>query len=235
MPQLDKFIFFSQLFWLALFLGFLYLLLVGWFLPRLLRSLKFRRVYRGRLARLAETGGQRLGRMLLPLIAPIGRSVPLLVSSLDRPLAATSSAQLGFRRWFLAAPPIRPFPPRAGFFFGGAATPPAVPTFPVFWSAALPPSVSRLLPLLFRSSWMALPPPPRHPLSPHLLLSLSDTLVALPASAALLALVLVQRLVHWELFLWLDPLVGPFPLGEFGLPSLGRLSHPPLVHVPSLL
>lgn len=63
MPQLDKFIFFSQLFWLLLLLLSLYLLLVGLVLPRLLRTLKVRRV--------------RLGRWSGRLTSVVGSSEPL--------------------------------------------------------------------------------------------------------------------------------------------------------------
>lgn len=52
MPQLDKFIFFSQFFWFCLLVIVVaYLLLTGWLLPRILRALKFRRWWQGKLRR----------------------------------------------------------------------------------------------------------------------------------------------------------------------------------------
>lgn len=233
MPQLDKFIFFSQLFWLALLLGLLYLLLAGWFLPRLLRSLKFRRVHRGRLFRLAGLGGQRLVRLLPALAVLTQRSASLLVPALDRPLSQLAVAQASLRRWLQPAPPLRSFPLRAG---RSAAELP-LPVLPVFWSAPVPLPSSVLLPLLFRSSWSTFPPLPRFPLSPQPQLLPLDflALVSFPAPVALLTLALSQRLVQWELFLWLDPVANQLPLEEFGLTSLRRLVRSPLVQLPSLL
>lgn len=75
MPQLDKFIFLSQLFWLVLFLSSFYLLLIILVLPNVLRTLKARRILLGRWSYLEPTAAPTPDRLLSTFGAGIEKAV----------------------------------------------------------------------------------------------------------------------------------------------------------------
>lgn len=232
MPQLDKFIFFPQLFWLLLVLAALYLLLVGWALPRLLRSLKFRRVHRGRLGRQTGRSARLLLQLLPPLVALGQRPVALAPTGLDRIAGSLVGSLALLRRSLLPPLPLRPvsapFPSGSGVSpFPLSPLPPADPQLPL--------SAPRLLPVLYYGRGAVLPPPPPlRPLPPPLLPSWADALPPLQPAPALLLLSLAARQTHRELLLWLDPFAAPSPLEELALSPLRRSVRAPLTYLPPL-
>jgi len=233
MPQLDKFIFFPQLFWFVVLLAGLYLLLVGWLLPRLLRSLKFRRAHRGRLARRLLRSSLLLADRLPPLVAPSQRSPLLVLPALDRLGDSLAFSLSGFRRFLLPPLPLRPFP------LASLASLPSLSQLPVFSPlfSAPPAAPASLAPLTFHGRSLSLPPfyPRPSPSTPVTLSSTVSSLVPLPPSLALLLLALAARQIQRELLLWLDPLAVPLPLEELALLSLRGLARSPLIRLPSLL
>ena len=80
MPQLDKFIFLSQLFWLVLFLSSFYLLLIILVLPNVLRTLKARRILLGRWSYLEPTAAPTPDRLLSTFGAGIEKACLLYTS-----------------------------------------------------------------------------------------------------------------------------------------------------------
>lgn len=160
MPQLDKFIFFSQYFWFFLLFFGLYLLLAGSVLPALFRSLKGRRLLRralgtfnGRLGLLGESFTLHHAATLSQL-----RSLPLRQ---ENGVALTLDT-LRHRR-----EPLLPLLAETAPLWFPPSTPSTSPSYPPLPPLLLPlvalrPPSAAALSLLASLS----PLPPSHPLSP---------------------------------------------------------------------
>ena len=218
MPQLDKFIFFSQYFWLFLLLFVSYFLLIKWVLPSLFRTLKARKLH---LLSLREQMEERPGVVGLS-------GLPVIGSGVVRSSAEQLSALGRFDPILSPLTPLQPLFPRP---------------LPLFiergWNRLLRLTLLYeetpfrflkavyLLPRLYPAltdRFKPLPPPP-HWSGINFLLTQRPLLRLLPPAAPLSALFRLLSLFYFDLYLLSTSLL---------LSSRNLSSHSPLSSLLSL-